>query len=107
FIKQQKAKGSIDNGSAGVLELMVSEISNAHLGCQRIARTPISPAYMIHLEQVLALYCITFPFSIVGSLGFLALPSAFVVFYVLIGIFRIGSEIENPFGFQYNDLPLD
>ncbi|RKP19916.1 UPF0187-domain-containing protein, partial [Rozella allomycis CSF55] len=107
YIQRQKSKSTIDNGSAGVLELMLSEISNAHLNCQRIARTPIPPVYLIHLEQILYMYLIVFPFSIVGSLGYASLPCAFVVYFVLLGIDRIGEEIENPFGYQYNDLPLD
>ena len=35
------------------------------------------------------------------------IPLSVAVFFVVIGVKASGSEIENPFGFDYNDLPLD
>ena len=36
-----------------------------------------------------------------------AVPTCSAVLYALVGLEMIGVEIENPFGHDYNDLPLD
>ncbi|MDZ8226118.1 bestrophin family protein [Nostoc sp. ChiVER01] len=91
---------------ASMQELLNSLVDN--LGaCERILKTPMPLAYSIHLKQLLLLYCFLFPFQIVQSLGWwTGLIAAFVGFTVF-GIEAIGLEIENPFGYDPNDLPLD
>lgn len=75
--------------------------------CERILKTPIPVAYSIHIKQLLLLYCLSLPFAMVNDLhwwtGFVVGLISFAVF----GIEEIGIEIENPFGYDYNDLPLD
>ena len=39
--------------------------------------------------------------------GWLTIPTTCLVAYALLGIETIGVEIENPFGHDFNDLPLD
>ncbi|MGB3533616.1 MAG: bestrophin family ion channel [Microcoleaceae cyanobacterium] len=75
--------------------------------CERIIKTPIPLAYNIHLKQILLLYCLFIPFQFVDELlGFTGLVTA-VISFTLLGIEEIGQEIENPFGYDNNDLPLD
>ncbi|RKH15895.1 hypothetical protein D7Y13_36430 [Corallococcus praedator] len=76
-------------------------------GCERIHRTPMPFAYMVHLRRALILYCATLPFSLVDTFGWVTVPATFVVTYVFFGIEEIGVEIEDPFGTDDNDLPLD
>ncbi len=75
--------------------------------CERILRTPIPLAYAIHLKQLLLMYCVLLPFQIVEELKWLTAPSIMLVSFTLFGIEAIGVEIENPFGTDPNDLPLD
>jgi len=75
--------------------------------CERILRTPMPLAYAIHLKQLLLLYCLLLPFQIVESLGFWTGIITALVSFTLLGIEAIGLEIENPFGYDANDLPLD
>jgi putative membrane protein len=75
--------------------------------CERILKTPIPLAYNIHLKQILLIYCLSIPFQLVDELlGFTGLVAA-VISFTLLGIEEIGREIENPFGYDQNDLPLD
>ncbi len=76
-------------------------------GCERIKKTPIPLAYSIHLKHLLFLYCLTFSFQIVDNLGFLTAVIVAIVSFTVFGIEAIGIEIENPFGYDANDLPLD
>jgi putative membrane protein len=74
---------------------------------ERIGNTPIPHAYNIHLKQAVNLYVWTLPFTLVAELGWLTVPAVFLIAFVLFGVEGIGAEIENPFGYDRNDLPLD
>lgn len=76
-------------------------------GCERIHKTPMPFAYMVHLRRALILYCFTLPFALVDTFGWATVLATFLVAYVFFGIEEIGVEIEDPFGVDDNDLPLD
>jgi putative membrane protein len=76
-------------------------------GCERILKTPIPLAYSIHLKQLLMLYCLALPFQMVDSVGWGTPFLVGLISFAVFGIEAIGIEIENPFGNDPNDLPLD
>jgi putative membrane protein len=76
-------------------------------GCERIVKTPLPQAYSIHLRQLILLYCLSLPFQIVDDLLWFTAPFVALVSFAIFGIEEIGIEIENPFGYEPNDLPLD
>ncbi len=47
------------------------------------------------------------PFQLWDALGWITIPGTIVGAYIILGIAAIGREIENPFGRDENDLPLD
>ena len=76
-------------------------------GCERIRKTPLPFAYVVHLRRALVAYCFTLPFALVETFGWGTLIDVLLVSYVFFGIEEIGVEIEGPFGFDDNDLPLE
>jgi len=76
-------------------------------GCERILRTPIPLAYAIHLKHLLLLYCLLLPFEMVKDFGWGLGLVIGIISFTLFGVEAIGLEIENPFGRDPNDLPLD
>ncbi len=76
-------------------------------GCERIHKTPLPFAYVVHLRRALVLYCASLPMALAASLGWWSLPVTFALTYVLLGIEEIGVEIEDPFDGDENDLPLE
>ncbi|CAG8505123.1 8828_t:CDS:2 [Racocetra persica] len=50
---------------------------------------------------------IALPFTIVADLDWFTIPTMILVAFIFYGILAVGSEIENPFGYDENDLPLD
>jgi putative membrane protein len=76
-------------------------------GCERIHATPLPFAYMVHVRRVLILYAFALPPAFVDTYGWGTILATFVVSYVFFGIEEIGVEIEDPFGFDDNDLPLE
>ena len=75
--------------------------------CERILNTPIPLAYSIHLKHLLFIYCGVLPFYLLEDLSWLTIPAVGIITFALLGIEAIGTEIENPFGYDPNDLPLD
>lgn len=89
-----------------IQELLNNLVDN--LGaCERILKTPMPLAYSIHLKQLLLLYCLLLPFQLVQDLGCWTGLIVGLVSFTLFGIEAIGLEIENPFGYDANDIPLD
>ena len=76
-------------------------------GCERIKKTPLPFAYMVHIRRALMLYCFTLPFALVNDFGSGSIVATFLVAYIFFGIEEIGVEIENPFDGDENDLPLE
>ncbi len=75
--------------------------------CERIKNTPIPYSYSSFLKKFIVIYSLTLPFGFVFSLGYIAIPVVVFIFYVLASLELIAEEIEEPFGMDANDLPLD
>jgi putative membrane protein len=75
--------------------------------CERIKNTPIPYSYNIFLKKMIFLYIITLPLFFGAEFGYTTVPITMIVLYVFASIELIAEEIEDPFGFDDNDLPLD
>jgi predicted membrane chloride channel (bestrophin family) len=85
----------------------LSALTEIASGCERVANTPLPIAYSISTSQVMWAYVMTPPFQLVDPLGWVAIPGAVAAAYMILGIGQIGRELEDPFGHDVNDLPLD
>ena len=75
-------------------------------GCERIKNTPIPYSYSVFIKKFIFLYVITLPIGLVFTLGFYAIPVVVFMFYILASLELIAEEIEEPFGGDENDLPI-
>ncbi len=75
--------------------------------CERIKNTPIPYSYSGFIKKFIFFYIITLPIGYVFDLGYIIIPIVVLVFYVLASLEVIAEEIEDPFGKDANDLPLD
>lgn len=75
--------------------------------CERIKNTPIPFSYSTFIKKFVAIYVLTLPFGFVFSLGYIAIPVVMFIFYVLASLEVIAEEIEDPFGGEANDLPME
>jgi ion channel-forming bestrophin family protein len=107
YLQQQYERKLLDSYQIVSLQNLLNDLVDCVGGCERILKTPMPLAYAIHLKQLLLLYCLSLPFQIVGSLNWWTGPVVFLISFTLFGIEEIGIEIENPFGHDPNDLPLD
>ena len=77
----------------------VAALSEMQTGCDRIANTPIPFAYSVLLNRTVYFFCV--------MLGLVTPLLVGVLAYTFLGLDALSSEIEEPFGTQSNDLPLD
>ncbi len=89
-----------------MLEQELTVLINCQGGCERIRNTPIPFSYNVLLHQLVGLYCFGLPFGLVHSIGWLTPVVVLIVAYAFFGLDAVGDEIEDPFGEDYNDLPL-
>ena len=61
----------------------------------------------IHQKQVLALFNCVLPFATVDDFGWWAVPIVAIVAFTLYGIEGIGVQLEDPFGYDKNDIKMD
>lgn len=74
---------------------------------ERIRNTPLPFVYVVRLRRALILDRFTLPFALVDLYGWWTILVALLASYTFFGIEKIGVEIENPFGYDPNDLPLE
>lgn len=75
--------------------------------CERIKNTPIPFSYSTFIKKFIVLYTVTLPFAFALVMGWMAVPVVMFIFYVLASLELIAEEIEDPFGRDTNDLPMD
>jgi len=107
WVAEKARSHELDYWAARTLEAHIAQLADAQGALERIKDTPIPFAYAVHTHQFLMLYLITLPFTMVVTYQYYALVAVFIVSFGLLGIDEAGVEIEDPFGLDDNDLPLD
>ncbi|KAI0505740.1 Bestrophin, RFP-TM, chloride channel-domain-containing protein [Xylaria bambusicola] len=82
-------------------------LNDVMVNTERVLNTPLPIAYAIVISQITWLYVVLLPFQLYAALDWITIPATIFASYIILGIFFIGHEIENPFGNDVNDLPLD
>ncbi|HSF53794.1 MAG TPA: bestrophin family protein [Algoriphagus sp.] len=90
-----------------VLNGEISALTDICGACERIKNTPIPYSYSSFIKKFIMLYTLTLPIGYAYMLGYFAAPIVAFVFYVLASLELIAEEIEEPFGEDENDLPME
>lgn len=75
--------------------------------CERIKKTPIPFSYNVFIKKFIFTYIMTLPFTWAFDLKYFIIPVIAFVLFVFASIELLAEEIEDPFGRDANDLPLD
>lgn len=100
-------QGKISGDQLLVLNQELKSFTNVCGACERIKNTPIPYSYSAFIKKFIFFYIMTLPFGYVFSLGYYVIPVVVFIFYVLASLELIAEEIEDPFGYDANDLPTD
>lgn len=107
YLQEQYQKNNLPEYQLTQMQNLINQLIDMVGGCERILKTPIPNSYNIHLKQLLLIYCLVLPFQLVDQIHWWTIPFVAIVSYIVYGIEAIAIEIENPFGRDKNDLPLE
>lgn len=102
-----KAAGLLSDITVMQLDSTLTQFEDDLGACERIMKTKMPFAYIVHLRAFLILWLLVLPFVLVYDFEWHTVPACFLAAYALFGLDSIGVDIENPFGHDFNDLPLD
>ena len=75
--------------------------------CERIRNTPIPFSYSSYVKQFVLLYALVLPFGLVREFRYATIVASMMTFFATMGLELLAVEIEEPFGTDPNDLPID
>lgn len=106
-LSAEAAAGRLSEPRLQALDANLTSLNDALGGAERILRTPIPFAYAQHIKIFVVLFCFSAPFVLAEVMGWATPAACGFLALALFGIDEIGVEIEDPFGDDPNDLPLD
>ena len=101
------ADGTLSDSKLFILDKEIKGFTDIIGACERIKNTPIPYSYSMFIKKFLFIYCISLPMTFIGEFGYWSILLVVVAFYFLMSVELISEEIEDPFGKDVNDLPLD
>jgi putative membrane protein len=90
-----------------VLEGSLTSLTDIQGACERIKNTPIPYSYTVLMHRIVAVYCTLLPFGLMDTVKWATPFVVLAISYCFFGLDAIGDELEQPFGMDVNDLPLN
>ena len=107
YIRRGFDRGWFHAPLASQMTVQINSLVDAYGRMETIRSTPIPVAHLIHQKQVLALFVSVLPFAIVDDYVWWSIPIVAIVAFTLYGIEGIGQQLEDPFGYDKNDIKMD
>jgi putative membrane protein len=106
-LRADDAAGVLGPDARLVLAPLLQQFDDVTGACERIRNTPIPFSYSSYVKQFVMLYAIIMPFGLVNEFGYGTVIACMFTFFATMGLELLAGEIEEPFGVDRNDLPLD
>ncbi|KAJ3304269.1 hypothetical protein HDU76_005230 [Blyttiomyces sp. JEL0837] len=107
YVRRARAADLIDIQMQGAMNTALNGMLECLTAFERIRNSPIPLAYSIHLKHCLLIFLLSLPFQLVNVLYWATIPLVAIASFTLFGIESIAAEIENPFGYDANDLRMN
>jgi len=110
-VRQSVRESALGSAKAhsGILrsEALFDKLCDAIGTCDRIKSTPMVFGYVATLRTFLIMWLSTLPMALIGEYGWLATPVVSLLAFLFLNIEQMAIEIEQPFGHDANDLPIE
>ncbi|KAL1676573.1 Bestrophin, RFP-TM, chloride channel-domain-containing protein [Schizophyllum commune] len=100
-------RGSVPGTSMGNMIATLTNFEDNLSTLEKILTTPLPFAFSVHIRHTVWLYLFFLPFQLVDDFGWYTIPGVAVAAFIYLGFLAAGEEIEQPFGYDDNDLDLD
>lgn len=106
-LHELRATNRIDSIEWQQLSRHLDQLIDSLGACERILNTPIPFSYSLFFKKFIFIYVVTMPLAFVELFEYWSVLISTFVFYALVSMEILAEEIEDPFGTDDNDLPLD
>jgi putative membrane protein len=107
IVGRAKHAGVIDGDELRVLDTELTRFLDVCGGCERIQRTRIVTSYRTFARQCTWLILLTLPWGVAADFGLWTLPLTVITAYFMIGLETVAEHVEEPFGYDEDDLDLE
>ncbi|KZV77661.1 UPF0187-domain-containing protein [Peniophora sp. CONT] len=107
YVTALQTRQAIDGPTISSLMASIQQLIDALTGLERVQTTPIPFSYSFHIWIVTLVYCFFLPFQLWTSLRWVTIPGTTIAAFMFFGFILAAEEIENPFGYDKNDLDMD
>lgn len=98
--------GWIDTIQQSRLESMLTDMSNAQGGMERLKNTPLPAQYRSFPKFFTRLFCILLPIGLVETLGIATPAGSAVAGFMYLAVLQIGDDLVDPFANSIHDMPM-
>ena len=100
-------QGIISGDQLIVINTELTAFTDICGACERIKNTPIPMSYSSFIKKFIFIYVLTLPLGFVFSMGYFVIAAVPFIFYVMASLELIAESIEDPFGIDPDDLPIE
>ncbi|THU84170.1 UPF0187-domain-containing protein [Dendrothele bispora CBS 962.96] len=100
-------RGTVPGTSLGGIVGCLSAMEETLSALERILTTPLPFVYSVHIRHTVWIYLFFLPFQLLRDFGYYTIPGVTIAAFIYLGFLAAGEEIEQPFGYDENDLDLD
>jgi putative membrane protein len=102
-----RRQGKMDDMQLWMFDRHARELLNICGGCERIRNTPIPLTYRALVHRGITLIMLVTPILLAQNIAYWAIPIMAVTAYFVFGVEMAAVDIEEPFGLDPDDLPLE
>jgi putative membrane protein len=102
-----KSAHRLDGDELRVIDGELRRLLDICGGCERILRTPIVKSYRFFARQCVLLFLASLPWGIANEFGLWTVPLTIIISYFMLGLEIVAEHVEEPFGYDEDDLDLD
>lgn len=107
LVSEARRRSLLRHRDVHLFENMITDMVDVQGGCERIRATPIPWSYTVLMHTIVAAYCLALPFGLVATTKLVTPVVVALIAYAFLGLDAVGDELEQPFGHEDNDLPLE
>ncbi|KAJ7865047.1 UPF0187-domain-containing protein [Mycena olivaceomarginata] len=107
WVSVLEERGTVPGTSLGSILAGIQQFEISLTMLEHILTTPLPFVYAVHIRHVVWLYLFLLPLQLVNDFVWHTVPAVSLGAFVYLGFVAAGEEIEQPFGYDDNDLDLD
>ncbi|RWR03472.1 hypothetical protein ED28_00360 [[Pantoea] beijingensis] len=107
WLAEQRRNGQISDILYTNMDQNLNQLTQVLGGCERLASMPVPFAYGLLLHRTVYLFCTLLPFALVPDLHYMTPVVSVFISYTFLSLDTLAEELETPFGYAKNHLPMD